>query len=71
VRILIIGAGDVGFHLARQLSEEHHDVVVIEQDRERVRVIEDSMDALVIEGNGASLTSSSRRASSAPTCSSP
>jgi trk system potassium uptake protein len=56
VRILIIGAGDVGFHLARQLSEEHHDVVVIEQDRERVRVIEDSMDALVIEGNGASLT---------------
>jgi trk system potassium uptake protein len=56
VRILIIGAGDVGFHLARQLSEEHHDVVVIEQDRDRVRVIEDSMDAVVVEGNGASLT---------------
>jgi trk system potassium uptake protein len=56
MRILIIGAGDVGFHLAKQLSEEHHDVVVIEQDRERVRVIEDAMDALVIEGNGASLT---------------
>lgn len=56
MRILVIGAGDVGFHLAKQLSEEHHEVVVIEQDRERVRVIEDAMDALVIEGNGASLT---------------
>jgi trk system potassium uptake protein len=56
VRILILGAGDVGFHLAQQLSEENHDVVVIEQDRERVRAIQDGMDALVIEGNGASLT---------------
>jgi trk system potassium uptake protein len=52
----VIGAGDVGFHLARQLSQEHHDVVVIEQDRDRVRMIEDSMDALAIEGNGASLS---------------
>jgi trk system potassium uptake protein len=56
LRILILGAGGVGFHLAKQLSEEHHDVVVIEQDRERVRVIEDAMDAIVVEGNGASLT---------------
>jgi trk system potassium uptake protein len=55
VRILILGAGDVGFHLAQQLAQEGHDVVVIEQDRERARVIQDSMDALVIEGNGASL----------------
>jgi trk system potassium uptake protein len=55
VRILILGAGDVGFHLAQQLAQEGHDVVVIEQDRERARVIQDSMDALVIEGKGASL----------------
>ena len=56
MRILILGAGDVGFHLARQLATENHDVVVIEQDRERVRGIQDAMDALVVEGNGASLT---------------
>ena len=55
MRILILGAGEVGFHLARQLSDEGHDVVVIEQDRERVRAIEDAMDAMVIHGNGASL----------------
>jgi trk system potassium uptake protein len=56
VRILILGAGDVGFHLAQQLIHENHDVVVIEQDRDRARRIQDLMDAQVIEGNGASLT---------------
>lgn len=55
MRILILGAGDVGFHLAQQLAQENHDVVVIEQDRDRARLIQDTMDALVIEGNGASL----------------
>jgi trk system potassium uptake protein len=56
MRILILGAGEVGFHLTRQLSDEGHDVVVIEQDRERVRGIQDALDALVIHGNAASLT---------------
>lgn len=56
MRILILGAGDVGIHLAQQLSDEGNDVVVIEQDRERAQAIQDVMDALVVEGNGASLT---------------
>jgi trk system potassium uptake protein len=60
MRILILGVGDVGFHLAKQLAAENHDVVVIEQDRDRARAVRDSMDALVIEGNGASLTTLER-----------
>jgi trk system potassium uptake protein len=56
MRILILGAGDVGVHLARHLAEEHHDVVVIEQDRQRARRLEYLIDAQVIEGNGASLS---------------
>lgn len=56
MRILILGAGDVGFHVAQQLANENHDVVVIEQDRERARMSQDFLDAMVIEGNGASLT---------------
>ncbi len=55
MRILIIGAGDVGFHLAEQLAREDHDVTIIEQDRARARAIQDVMDGVVIEGNGASL----------------
>jgi trk system potassium uptake protein len=55
MRIMILGAGEVGLHLARQLSEENHDVVVVEDKPDRVRSIQDAMDALVIEGNAASL----------------
>jgi trk system potassium uptake protein TrkA len=55
VRILILGAGDVGLHLAQQLALENHDVVVIEQDRTRVQMAQDNLDAMVVEGNGASL----------------
>jgi trk system potassium uptake protein TrkA len=60
MRILILGAGDVGFHLAQQLAREDHDVTIIEQDRTRARTIQDAMDGLVIEGNGASLTTLER-----------
>ena len=55
MRILILGAGDVGLHLAQQLAQENHDVVVVEQDAERVRRMQDVLDAMVVEGNGASL----------------
>jgi trk system potassium uptake protein TrkA len=57
---MILGAGDVGFHLGQQLVQENHDVVIVEQDRERVRLIEDAMDAMVIEGNGAALSTLER-----------
>ena len=55
MRILILGAGEVGFHLARQLSDENHDVVIIEESRDRARGIQDAMDAMVVQGNAASL----------------
>ena len=32
MRVVVVGAGEVGFHLAQRLSEEHQDVVVIESD---------------------------------------
>ena len=60
MRILILGAGDVGFHLAQQLTRENHDVTVIEQDRARARSIQETMDGLVVEGNGASLATLER-----------
>jgi trk system potassium uptake protein len=55
MRILIIGAGAVGFHLARRLSEENEDVVVIEADPERARMVESHLDVMTVVGNGASL----------------
>ena len=54
MRIVIIGAGAVGSHMAARLSRENHDVTVIESDRERMRILQDELDILVILGNGAS-----------------
>ena len=54
MRIIIIGAGSVGSQLAAQLSKENHDVTVIEANRERMTKLQDELDILVVEGNGAS-----------------
>jgi len=56
MRIIIIGAGEVGFHLARRLSEEGQDVVMIESNPERAESVSAQLDILTITGNGASLT---------------
>jgi len=55
MRILIVGAGAVGFHLAQHLSEEGHDIVLVDQDPERVSNVQDQLDIMAIAGNGASL----------------
>ena len=54
MRIIIIGAGEVGFILAKHLSYEGHDIFVIEVNPERhTRVIE-SLDVQAILGSGTS-----------------
>jgi trk system potassium uptake protein TrkA len=54
VRTVIIGAGEVGLNTTRMLSEEGHDVILIEQDEVLVERAAEHFDALVIHGNGAS-----------------
>jgi trk system potassium uptake protein TrkA len=54
VRTVIIGAGEVGFNTARMLSQEGHDVVLVEQNEALVEQAAEQLDALVIHGNGAS-----------------
>lgn len=52
-RYVVMGAGEVGFHLARSLSQEGREVAVIEIDPQKRERIEDELDVLVIAGNGA------------------
>lgn len=52
--IIIVGGGEVGFTLAKMLSYEKHDIVVVEQNIERVRRAQDNLDVQVIHGNGSS-----------------
>ena len=54
MRVIIIGAGKVGYNIAQILSNENHDVVVIEQIEERCKIIEDNLDVQVIQGSGSS-----------------
>jgi len=52
VRIIIVGAGRVGSYLAKMLSTENHDVVVIEPDPNVCRRIEEHLDVMVMQGYG-------------------
>ncbi|MDX1469718.1 MAG: Trk system potassium transporter TrkA [Acidimicrobiia bacterium] len=54
MRIIVVGAGAVGSYLAARLSAEGQDVVVIEDDEDRAAQLQESIDALVLHGNGAS-----------------
>ena len=52
MHIIILGAGGVGFHLAKNLSQEGHDIVIIDTDTEKIARINESLDALAIQGEG-------------------
>jgi trk system potassium uptake protein TrkA len=54
LRVIIIGAGKVGYKLAEKLSEENHQVLIIEQQEERRKILQENLDVLVSGGNGAS-----------------
>ena len=53
MRIIVIGAGKVGYTLAEHLTEEEHDVTVIDKKEEVVERCSGSLDVICIKGNGA------------------
>ena len=55
MRIVIAGAGEVGTHLAKMLSSEEHDLVVIDNDADRLKAVSSALDVLTIEGNANSI----------------
>ncbi|MDX1645239.1 MAG: NAD-binding protein, partial [Thermoanaerobaculia bacterium] len=52
-RFLVMGAGEVGYHLAESLARDGHKVTVIELDKAKAERIKDQLDITVIQGNGA------------------
>ena len=54
MRVVIIGAGEVGSSIAASLADSH-EVVVVDTDPERVDALTYSHDVLAIEGDGTSL----------------
>ena len=54
MRIIIAGAGDVGFHLAKMLAFEAHDITIIDVDDEKLQYIANHLDVQTIKGNSTS-----------------
>lgn len=55
MNIIIVGAGEIGRYLAASLSQEAHNISVIEKDGALAAELEQLIDAKVIHGNGSSV----------------
>lgn len=56
MNIIIVGAGEIGTHIALSLAAENHSIVVIEADEAVASVLNSRIDARVIVGDGTSIT---------------
>jgi trk system potassium uptake protein TrkA len=52
MRVVIIGAGEVGWYLAQRLGQEDHDITVVELDPGRAAAIGEQLDVQVVQGSG-------------------
>jgi trk system potassium uptake protein TrkA len=52
MRVIVCGAGRVGYGIARRLSRENNDVTVIDQSKELIRTISERLDVRGVVGNG-------------------
>ncbi|GAB1307641.1 Trk system potassium transporter TrkA [Urechidicola sp. KH5] len=55
MKIIIAGAGDVGFHLAKLLSYESQDIYVIDQDSEKLNYLDTHLDVISTKGDATSI----------------
>lgn len=54
MRIIIIGAGEVGYHIAQRLAVENKEVIVIDKSSEALRKLAEASDVQTIQGSGSS-----------------
>ena len=52
MRVIVCGAGRVGYGIARRLSHEGNDVTVIDQSSSLIREISERLDVRGVVGNG-------------------
>ena len=54
MRIVVVGAGKLGYSIAELLSKEQFEVVVIDEDEAQLEAVKNTLDVLTIPANGAS-----------------
>lgn len=55
MRIVIIGCGKVGYTLAKQLTQENHDITIIDNNKKILEHAQEALDVMTMSGNGAAL----------------
>jgi trk system potassium uptake protein TrkA len=56
MKIIIAGAGEVGFHLAKLLSYESQDITLIDTDKSRLNYADNHLDIRVLKGDATSIS---------------
>ena len=56
MKIVIAGAGEVGTHLAKMLSKDEHDIILFDDDQEKLDSISATLDVLTISGGAISIS---------------
>ncbi len=55
MRVIIAGAGDIGFHLAKLMAFEKLDIVLIDRDPEILERVRSGLDLITVEGDASNL----------------
>jgi trk system potassium uptake protein TrkA len=56
MKIIIAGAGEVGFHLAKLLSYESQNITLIDTDKESLSYADNHLDIRVLKGDATSVS---------------
>jgi trk system potassium uptake protein TrkA len=52
MKVIVVGAGILGFNVAKRLSREDHDVVVVDVDEPHLDRVQETLDVGVVRGRG-------------------
>lgn len=55
MNIIIAGDGEVGFHLAKMLSNNDHNITIVDPDQELIKMVESQSEAFAITGDSTSI----------------
>ncbi len=56
MKIIVAGAGEVGVHLAKMLSNEYHDIVIIDSNEDLLRLLDSNADVTTVNGSATNIS---------------
>ena len=56
MKIIIVGCGKVGYAIARQMEQEKHDIVMVDNEIAHLSRADSTLDVMCVHGSGASIS---------------